>query len=80
MRLEMQKVPDKDETKIIVYAEQIRILQIADGYVWCEWEGTRWKMSLPTVLAQAILSSDIDDEMRGRFVERLNQLLKEKSE
>lgn len=78
MHLDMKKIPDRDEVEITVYAEPIKILDIRDGYVFCEWEGNRWKASLPAVLAAAILSDDIDDEMRGRFIARLNELLRQR--
>lgn len=77
MHLDMKKVPDSDKVEITVYAEPIKILDIRDGYVFCEWEGHRWKASLPAVLAEAILSDDINDEMRGRLVVTLNELLRE---
>lgn len=75
MHLDMRRVEGKDEVQITVTSEPIKILTIENGYVLCQWENMRFKMSLPSVLREAILSKDLDEEMRDRFLDRLNKLL-----
>lgn len=77
MHLAMEKVLDKNEVKITIYAEPIKILSIEGNSVLCEWEGRRWRMHLSTVLAYGILSDETGEEMRGRFLARLNRLLQQ---
>lgn len=77
MHLDMKKVPDKDEVQITIYAEPIKILSIDNGYIHCEWEGRRWKMPTRQLMLEAILSPDTSEEIRDRFLARLNELLKQ---
>lgn len=74
MHLEMKRVPNKDGVAITIYAEPITIIGIKDGYVWCKWEGSKWKMPLSHVYAN-IFDSGFDEDMTAAFLGRLNALL-----
>lgn len=80
MNINMEKTEGEDGVTITIRAEPIKILSIEDGYVYCEWEGTRWRTPLPNVLTVAIMSDEIDEAMRDRFISRLRNILEMKGE